>query len=125
MLGKFISLIRPTKLLWPLACLLAVSVCWIVLNYWKLQEYFSARDQRQRTRQTVGELERERARLLAERAALQGEGFATEKAIRERFLMVKPGEHIIFVEPPEMNQTPPVQSDGTPSNKAKPALPIP
>jgi cell division protein FtsB len=73
----------------------------VYLNFPTIQEYFHTRDRRDRYRDSVESLRAEHERLLQEQAALQTDGFDKEKAIRERLLMIKPGERVILVETPD------------------------
>ncbi|HOE95960.1 MAG TPA: hypothetical protein PLS90_01070 [Candidatus Sumerlaeota bacterium] len=91
---------RPARLLWPVACLALTAAAWLFVNYDTLQRYLSERERLEHYRSLVAEEERLRDEMIGERAALQAGGFPAEKAIRERFIMVKPGEQILFIEPP-------------------------
>ena len=78
-------------------------VWWLVLNYATVREWVRAREQRDAYAAEVARLEAEHADLQRERVALEAGGFAAEKAARERLLMSRPDEKVIFIEPPEMN----------------------
>lgn len=71
---------------------------WIVINYEPLREYFAMRDKLDTYQQTNDQLERDRNELVKEHDALQAGGFPAEKAIREKLLMVKPGEEVYTIE---------------------------
>lgn len=72
----------------------------LYINYPTLQEYFQARQRRESYSESVAALKKEYSRLLREQAELKNGGFETEKTIRERLRMVKPGERILFIDPP-------------------------
>lgn len=95
----------PAALLRGLAYLMAGTVIWLILNYSTLQNYFAARERLQTYEREVSRLQDQQSRLIEERAQLQAGGFPAEKAIRERFHMVKPGEKIIFVQPPTIEKS--------------------
>lgn len=78
-----------------------VAVCaalLIYINIPTLRDYFETRERRDSYRDSVGRLKAEHDALLREEAELKRGGFAMEKAIRERMLMVQPGEEILFIE---------------------------
>ena len=91
---------------------------WLLVNSATLREYFQARARKDQYVKFVSRLERDQAELLAERAALQSGGFPKEKALRERLLMVKPGEEILFIETPDA--TPAAPRDAQQSKPTKP-----
>lgn len=100
-----LSMIRPLALLrWGIIIVL-LAILWVASHYEALQTYFTARERRQEYSEQVNRLQQEQGRLQAEQAALRSGGFQTEKAIRERLLMVKPGEKILFIETPEVPTT--------------------
>jgi cell division protein FtsB len=101
------------------ACLLVGGALTIYLNFQTLQDYFRTRERRDEYRAAVSSLKREYDALLDEQAALKNNGFAKEKAIRERLLMVRPREQILFVEPPGEREQP--QPQDTAPSDAPPA----
>lgn len=100
-IAGFLATGLPGTLLRVMIYAIVGSALWVSINFSTLQEYFRARDRYQNYQQTVTELQREQERLMGEQAALKDDGFPKEKAIRERFLMVKPGEEILFIERPD------------------------
>jgi cell division protein FtsB len=92
---------RPFRLLQWTAFVVICAVVWVVLNYSTLQEYFRERDRLEHYRESVTHLQKQQNQLVEERTALLAGGFPAEKAIRERLLMVKPGEHVLFIETPQ------------------------
>ncbi len=123
LIGKLILHLIPTRLFWPGVVLVALLLLWGAFHYPTIHSLLKAREQRDRYRESVAELEREKATLLTERPSLQAGGFASEKAVRERFLMVKPGEHILLVqgEAPSHRGIP--GAGLMPLGKNRPALP--
>ena len=101
LLAEILERLRPLRLLRWAAVALACVAAWMFLNYEHLREYFDMRERLDRHRAGNARLERTREELLREREALEAGGFPAEKAIRERLLMSKPGERIIFLEEPE------------------------
>ncbi|MCL5270313.1 MAG: septum formation initiator family protein [bacterium] len=91
---------RPAALVKWAVYLLVVAAIWIYFNRATLQAYFAARERYNAYRAEVAAQEKQQARLNAELKALKAGGFPAEKAIRERLFMVRPGEKIIFVDPP-------------------------
>lgn len=78
--------------------LVAPAALWAAHNYRTLEDYFDSRGEMRRNRAEVASLEQERDRLLAEKRKLDVGGFAAEKAVRERLMMVRPGEKVILLE---------------------------
>jgi cell division protein FtsB len=95
---EIVSRLRPLKMVRWLAVVAGCLMLWIVINYQPLREYFSMRDNLETYRETNGKLERTRSDLTKENEALQAGGFPAEKAIRERLLMIKPGEKIYTIQ---------------------------
>jgi hypothetical protein len=81
----------------------------LYINYPTLQEYFRARARRESYRESVAALKKEYDKLLREQSELKNGGFETEKTIRERLMMVKPGERILFIDPPAGEEDAPVR----------------
>lgn len=104
-LVEILSRLRPLKLVRWVAVVAACLLLFILINNQPLREYFSMRDNLETYRQTNAQLERERNELLKENEALQAGGFPAEKAIRERQLMIKPGEKVFFIEDPQTSDT--------------------
>ena len=97
----------PRLLLRVAVYVMAGAALMIFFNFSTLQEYFRARERRDNYRESVAALQREYNQLLQEQAELKNNGFDKEKAIRERWLMVKPGEQILFIEPSMPSETMP------------------
>lgn len=97
-LVEILSRLRPLKIVRWFAVVAACLLLWIVINYEPLREYFTMRDKLGSYTQTNDQLERERNDLAKEHDALQAGGFPAEKAIREKLLMVKPGEKVYVIE---------------------------
>lgn len=115
LLTILLSFCRPSRLIpWALFFLL-LAVAWLAVNYTTLQRYFAERERRNTYRETVVRLQQQQQQLQNEQAALQAGGFPAEKAIRERLMMVKPGEKILFIETPV-----PAGSEPKPAPKKKP-----
>lgn len=129
---------RPVTILKCIVYLAVPFALWLMHNYETLTEYFTARAHRDQNKIEVTSLEREFASLLNEKRQLEVGGFATEKAIRERLMMVRPGERVMFIEEPkegsgeaeaEVGPTraepgvsdPPTESDSTGLNRVEPA----
>lgn len=123
LIGKLILNLIPTRLFWPASVLVVLLLLWGAFHYPTLHSLLKAREQRDRYRESVAQLEREKAALLTERPSLQGGGFATEKAVRERFLMVKPGEHILLVQDEAQSHRSLPGGGLMPLGRDRPALP--
>jgi cell division protein FtsB len=95
----------PSLLIRAAAYLFAATALMVYLNFPTLQEYFHARERRDSYRDSVAGLRREYAQLQQEQAELKNNGFDKERAIRERWLMIKPGEQILFIDPPSDEAT--------------------
>lgn len=83
--------------------LVAASVllaAWLAFNYGTLKEFFEARHLRNENRRQVSQLEQRYFHLVQEKRELEQLGFPAEKALRERFKMIKPGEKLIIIEAP-------------------------
>ena len=78
----------------------SVWIQWLALNANTVTDFLAARIQRNENKRSVIELERRFSELSDEKRALESLGFPTEKAIRERFKMIRPGERIIVLEDP-------------------------
>jgi cell division protein FtsB len=99
--------LRPMRLLWWAACLMAALLGWAWINYPTLQEYFKAQAFRNSQSEQVRQLRQRRDQLDRDQRALQaGTGFAAEKAIRERLGMIRPGEKVLIVATPEPADAP-------------------
>lgn len=96
---------------WLVGVAAAVALL-VYLNFSTLQQYFEARDRRDGYQESVRSLQQQHAELLREQAELRSNGFEKERAIRERLLMVRPGEQILFIEEEGADKTP--QEDALP-----------
>ncbi|MCE5228280.1 septum formation initiator family protein [bacterium] len=97
-LAEILSRLRPLIMVRWLAVVAGCLLLWIVINYEPLREYFAMRDNVEANRETNARLERQRNDLMKENEALQAGGFPAEKAIRERLLMIKPGEKVYMIQ---------------------------
>ena len=120
-----LRILHPARLLWPIACIMAAAALWFLANREKVGEYIQERDKRNRYQAEVKALEEQQAALLSELAGLQAGGFAAEKAIRERFMMARPGEHILIIEeaPSSGEENAAIQGDSENESSLAPALP--
>ena len=95
-------LLRPIAWARRLVYVVILAALWLALNANTVTDFLAARIQRNENKRSVIELERKSSELSDEKRALESWGFPTEKAIRERFKMIRPGERIIVLEsPPE------------------------
>jgi cell division protein FtsB len=107
---------RLPRLLVKAAAVVVICVAALVyLNLPTLREFVQTRQQRDAYRESVTSMKQEYEALLREQAQLQSGDFAMEKAIRERLLMVRRGEEVLFIE----------SADGSAGEPARPALPAP
>lgn len=96
------------------------AILWAGVNFQTLRDYFNASATLDQNLVEVAKLESEYAVLQREREMLDLGGFPAEKAIRERFKMVLPGEGVIFFKPEsdvaegraEVLESVPLGSDG-------------
>jgi len=86
-------------ILW-LAAILIVVVAVVFLKRADVYEYLSNYENRDRLRDEVDRLRAETKRLEQERDDLAKEGFAAEKAARERFRLSKKDEIVVYLETP-------------------------
>jgi len=75
------------------------AILWAGVNFKTLREYFDASATLDQNLVEVAKLQSEYDDLQREREMLDLGGFPAEKAIRERFKMVLPGEGVIFFKP--------------------------
>lgn len=95
-------LLRPFAWARRIVYVVILAALWLALNANAVTDFLAARIQRNENKRSVIELEREFSELSDEKRALESGGFPAEKAIRERFKMIRPGERIIVLEsPPE------------------------
>jgi len=94
---KRFSLIPHSKLRWGILASLAI-VAWVAFNFVTLGEYVEARKRRNQTRGEVGTLEQNYAQLVTQKQELETWGFSAEKALRERYKMVNPGESLLLLD---------------------------
>lgn len=95
-----LDFLRPMIVIKWLAYSAILLAIWLGFNYSVLRDYFDARALRNENRRAVAELNRQVSSLLEEKAQLETWGFSAEKAIRERFKMIRPGEKVILLDPP-------------------------
>lgn len=92
------GIFRPVVLIrWSVAAA-ALAVLWLVVNFPVLRDYFEARGRRNENKREVTQLERQLSGLEEEKRELDTWGFPAEKAVRERFKMIKPGEKVILLD---------------------------
>lgn len=92
---------RPSR--FPALCRWAVYIAvpaalWLSINREKLAQLFEYERDFERTRRETEKLEAELAALAVEKRDLAEGGFTTEKVIRERFGMIRPGERVILID---------------------------
>lgn len=87
---------------------------WVAVNYQTLREFFQARQRRNETKLAVLDMERQYSSLEREKQALEAWGFPAEKAVRERFKMIRPGEKVILLEPEKTPTADPPQPSPAP-----------
>lgn len=98
MLRKFLSprwLLRP--LFFLMLFVIAPLLIWIVWNRALFEDFLSAREERNTKKTAVEKLERQVERLRREKAQLEIGDFALEKAARERLMLKRPGESVMFL----------------------------
>lgn len=101
LLRTLLSAFNPLRAIKWAAYVVVCCMVWMLFNRDTLRDYFQARTRQEQYTKNVARLQRDQSALLAERAALQAGGFPKEKALRERLVMVKPGEEILFIEAPD------------------------
>lgn len=89
---------------------------WLALNYTTLREFFEARHLRNDNRRQVSQLEQKYFQLVQEKRDLEQFGFPAEKAIRERFKMIRPGEKLMIIETPDSSADKPAELKPWPEN---------
>ncbi|MBN1517578.1 hypothetical protein JXA32_13530 [Candidatus Sumerlaeota bacterium] len=90
-LWRFIS---PVEIL----VVLLVVFCWILYNIPALDEHRQARSELEFQKTKVERLETDIRELKQDLNGIENGPFNDEKAIRERYRMVKPGERLIHLE---------------------------
>ena len=93
-----------SKLWMSIMFILVLLVIWVYFNLGAIEEFFVVSQERDRHLGEVERLEKQAAELLAEKERLEEGGFANEKAARETYKYVKPGEKIIFLEEEKSGQ---------------------
>jgi cell division protein FtsB len=93
-----IGWMRPMALVKWTVYLMIPAVLWVILHIPTLHEYIQVRERLHNYRAEVSRLQLNQEQLQREQAALKAGGFPAEKAVRERFRLIKPGDHIIFIE---------------------------
>ena len=89
---------RPFTVIKWLVYVIVPVIFWMGLNFDTLRRYFAERALMRHNADEVARLEKEFGGLTDEKRKLEQGGFPAEKAVRERFKMVKPGEKVIFLE---------------------------
>jgi cell division protein FtsB len=98
-----------------------VAAIAVLFNCQTLQDYFQARQRHDAYQESVAHLRQECQDLRQERAMLEQGGFEWERAARERWMMIKPGEHVLFVET-EAEAARHANVDSTPDRDALPPV---
>ena len=82
------------------ALLITVALCaiWLLINLKALREYIDTNAQRRAEQEQIDVLKRRIDNLHAQQLSLVSGGLETERQVRERFHMHKPGEQVIFLE---------------------------
>lgn len=86
-------------LLW-LALLVLLAVGWVFWSKDVLVQYWENRNDRNALKKEVERLERDVERREHEREMLKQGGFETEKVARENLKLIKPGEEVLYLQPP-------------------------
>ena len=105
-----LAFLRPALLLRWTALLVGCTAAWLYLNINTLQEYMVESSRLEDYRSKVEDLQHNQAQLIQMCKDLENCDYQTEKTIRERLLMVKPGEQIIFIEEPQFDVSPQVKT---------------
>lgn len=86
--------------LWIVA-ILTVLVSVLFIKRGDISNYLSRYEDRNRLREEVELLKIETQRLEKKRGILEKGGYEVEKVAREQFRMSRPGEHVLYLVPPE------------------------
>lgn len=89
----------PLAIIRWLAYLSIPMAAWLSLNYATLREYFAAQGRLAMHQRELTKLEERKRELAEQKRDLEKGGFAAEKAARETWHMIQPGEHVIYIEP--------------------------
>ena len=90
----------PRGLLAWLVLIVVVLMAWCFINRDTIMSYSHHRLQRDEVREEVDGLKAGIERLDEERDVLNKGGFEVERAARERFRLSKPGEQVLYLDPP-------------------------
>lgn len=74
---------------------------WLLWNQREISDYLDRYENRNQLHDEVRRIERENAELERLERMLRHDGFEKEKVARERLQYVKPGEQVLFLDPPE------------------------
>lgn len=92
---------------------LAAGAAWFSINQQNIQEYREAHKNRETEMAEIAELKQHIGELKRKQQSLLYNGMESEKQIRERLQMHKPGEKVVFfVEQGESSTTPTVETGG-------------
>lgn len=82
------------------ALVITIVLCaiWLLINLKALREYIDTNAQRRAEQEQIDVLKRRIDNLHAQQLSLVSGGLETERQVRERFHMHKPGEQVIFLE---------------------------
>ena len=89
-----------------LIVVVAIVAAWFLLNRNAILNYLTQFRQRNELRDHVAQQESETRELERQRDVLSNDGFESEKAARQRFHLSKPGEKVLYLEPPPGRDTP-------------------
>ena len=105
---KIRELIRGNRLVCYVSLLILgmVVILWLMFNRWNLQECLESYKLRNRELAKVNALKKRLENLREEKRLLESGVEENEIAVRNRFRMVKPGEHLVLVEREDGNEKP-------------------
>lgn len=106
LLKLLLSLCRPARILRWAVFVLVMVVLWITVERPTLEDLFKARERRNDYHDQVERLQQQQQRYQKDLADLKAGGFSLEKAVREQCPLLKPGEKIIFIDPPSTPAAP-------------------
>jgi len=78
-------------------CIFLAIAVWLVINRGNLLQFFNRYGERNKEQSEVNVLEKNLSDLEEQKKILELGGFENEKVIRERYLMIKPGEKIVIL----------------------------
>ena len=120
LIKSILNVCRPMALVKWVVVFICALVLWVALNHATLRQYFAQRERRDTHVAEVKHLKQVLGRLDQERQQLRTGGFEAEKAIRERFYFVRPGEKVIFIETPTPAPPPEIKQQDADSDAKSP-----